>query len=202
MNKTPWDHAGAAESIDTYWRTSPLEIEWRSKLKACLKESKIDLTGHVLDAGCGTGLIYEMLIELGMKPEAYCGIDHSEAMLALARWRHKEAVFMQCPVDEGEIVPEDYRFDTTLCISVLQHMKSYENAIRTLVDVTRSTLYIATWLHNAPDVIRFDGTYYGNTYSVTRMLAFVSSCSKRVMCADCKMLFMQNGIIVVRMKDA
>jgi len=74
---TPWDAA-------TYDRTSQPQQAWAADVLARLEGIAEDAT--VLDVGCGTGLVTEMLLELVPRGRVLA-IDASAEMVALARRR-------------------------------------------------------------------------------------------------------------------
>jgi 2-polyprenyl-3-methyl-5-hydroxy-6-metoxy-1,4-benzoquinol methylase len=78
-------YTGFAEVYDLFMDNIPYE-EWGAYLKGLLREYGIS-DGLVLDLGCGTGSMTEILAEAGYD---MIGIDYSEEMLEIAREK-KEA---------------------------------------------------------------------------------------------------------------
>lgn len=68
-----------AEVYDTFMDNVPYE-EWADDIQDILKEYQIE-EGLVLDLGCGTGSMTELLAEKGYD---MIGVDNSEEMLELA----------------------------------------------------------------------------------------------------------------------
>ncbi len=72
-------YTGFARVYDTFMDNVPYE-EWSTYLVELLRENKID-DGLVLDLGCGTGSMTEMLAEAGYD---MIGVDNAEEMLEIA----------------------------------------------------------------------------------------------------------------------
>jgi len=89
-------------------RVSQLENAW-------LQDWLDPLDGSILDLGCGTGLLLDIM---DIDPCRYRGVDPSEEMLGVARGKHPEHSFS---VD----VPPWVQYDNLVCLwSVLPHSKS------------------------------------------------------------------------------
>ena len=72
-------YTGFAQVYDTFMDNVPYE-EWTDYYKEILREHGI-MDGIVLDLGCGTGSMTELLAEQGYD---MIGVDNSEEMLDLA----------------------------------------------------------------------------------------------------------------------
>ena len=75
-----------ASVYDTFMDNIPYE-EWGEYLKGLLKEYKIE-DGLVLDLGCGTGTMTEILASEGYD---MIGIDNSEDMLEIAQEKKEKS---------------------------------------------------------------------------------------------------------------
>ena len=75
-----------AEVYDTFMDNVPYE-EWADDIQDILKEYQIE-EGLVLDLGCGTGSMTELLAEKGYD---MIGVDNSEEMLELALKKRMES---------------------------------------------------------------------------------------------------------------
>jgi len=163
----PWDEGNVAKAIDTYWLTSPMEIEWRRLLIEDMKQTVFTEPRPypILEVGCGSGLIYEAMELAGLTtPELYVGGDVSKSMLELARSRY-DATFQE--LDGLKLPFEDRSQENVICVSVLQHLPDYQQALLELLRVTRKRLYIALWMRDsAGDDIQFGGKFFNNTYSL------------------------------------
>lgn len=161
-----WNDQGVSETMDTYWRSSALEAEWRRILMADMLEV-LPAPSPVLEIGCGSGVMYEAMVEAGVTtPELYRGGDISESMLQIARFNHPEGV-MWDHMDVFELPFENKSQEVVLSISLLQHLPDYKRALAELLRITKKHLYVTTWFHEGPeDTIVFDGKYYENGYSL------------------------------------
>lgn len=86
--------------------------------------------GHVLEVGCGTGLVMERVARFASRVQ---GIDLSPGMLQRARERGLE-------VHEGSATAlpfEDGTFDVVYSFKVLAHVEPVEPALREMARVTR-----------------------------------------------------------------
>jgi len=57
-----WDRGQISESIDCYWCNSEAEIKWRELLVSDI-ETEFGKNTSVLEVGCGSGLIYQEILE-------------------------------------------------------------------------------------------------------------------------------------------
>jgi ubiquinone/menaquinone biosynthesis C-methylase UbiE len=88
--------------------------------------------GPVLEAGCGTGLILQRLVQLNNGGPTI-GIDLSAGMLRVARSRG-----LQIAQASVEALPfPDESFDTVVSFKVLAHVREIEQALAELARVTR-----------------------------------------------------------------
>lgn len=78
---------------------------------------------RVLDVGCGDGLLFERLEELGVEVE---GVEPDAAVLNDARWRDRIRV---APVEAGIDPPVAY--DLVLMLDVLEHIADESRALAT-----------------------------------------------------------------------
>lgn len=97
--------------------------------------------GHVLEAGCGTGLILQHLHD---GPEPAIGLDLSAGMLAHARARG--LIVVQGSVDAVPF-PSNH-FDGVVSFKVLAHVQAIERAIAELARVTRAGGHLVLEFYN------------------------------------------------------
>lgn len=70
------------------------------------------LSGSVLDIGCGTGLLTEIL---DINPEKYMGVDPSREMLKRFIAKHPSYKYLVCAPYDGHIV-DCHRFDNVISL--------------------------------------------------------------------------------------
>lgn len=87
---------------------------------------------HVLDAGCGTGILVPFIVEkIGEKGLLY-ELDFAERMLEINRNLH-EAENVRFVLSDAENVPlEDASCDTVICFSCFPHFHDKDKAVRAL----------------------------------------------------------------------
>jgi ubiquinone/menaquinone biosynthesis C-methylase UbiE len=100
-------------------RIIELETIWEKDIPRMLHFiTQLNLAGDsVLDVACGTGAYYPFLKS---HYKNYTGLDTSEAMLAQARRKYPEGIFVQG--DAKQLKYADKSFDLTFCMSLLIHM--------------------------------------------------------------------------------
>lgn len=182
-----WDRGRAARLIDEYWTGDPQEAAWRDTLCRSFADL-LGAGGSVLEAGCGSGLVYEALLRHGIvREDSYTGGDVSAGMLEIARRRFPRARFL--PMDLLALPCADRSYDAVVCIDVLQHLPTYDAALRELARVARKTLVIASWFTPAPEdqpvfsapCAQFDGQrFHENRYSLPRFLTRVFSLGREL----------------------
>ena len=89
---------------------------------------------HILDLGCGTGVVIRLVAELAPAPVGLTGADHSPEMLNVAR---SLAVRSGLEADwveaDAAVLPfENYRFDLAFCQQALQFFPDRPAALREL----------------------------------------------------------------------
>lgn len=178
-----WDKGETARLIDRYWASNRDEIAFRKMVAADI-EVRLGRKIPLLEIGCGSGLIYAGLRRMGIvTPQTYTGGDVSAKMLEIARKRFPEARFVK--LDVLSLPYPDNSQPNVICVQVLQHLPSYEEAMKELLRITASKLYIVSWFTpNADDEFTFSdiqwgGPFYNNCYSLPRFLSFVYRCATR-----------------------
>ncbi len=96
--------------------------EWWTRLMI----SQVDVSGRILDNGCGTGALFEHL------PNAdIIGLDLSSEMIRLARTRSKRVL-----ISDSQRIPfADESFDTIFARSLLHHLNDYHTGIQEMARV-------------------------------------------------------------------
>jgi SAM-dependent methyltransferase len=96
---------------------------------------------HVLEVGCGTGVLLPRLASEAGPTGRVVALDHSEAFLGQARERIEAAglgATVTAVLGDAQALPfPDAQFDATHCERVLMHVEDPDLAIREMVRVTR-----------------------------------------------------------------
>lgn len=121
-------YTGFAEVYDLFMDNVPYE-EWSRYLIGLLQEYQVT-DGIVLELGCGTGKMTQLLAQAGYD---MIGVDNSEEMLQIARERGTQ---------QEEKLKEDGK--TTDILYLLQDMREFElyGTVRAVVSVCDSMNYI------------------------------------------------------------
>ena len=102
---------------------------------------------HVLDLGCGDGVMLDYL-----QTDKHCigyGVEIDEAMIPA--WIERGVSVIQQDMEAGLAIFADNAFDTVLCLSALQMMKNVEGILRDIARVGREAIVsfpnFAYWPH-------------------------------------------------------
>ena len=144
-------------NLDEYKKMAEMEnshwwfVAKRNFLKFFIKNNFAEIKGlKVLDIGCGTGAILQMLSDLGADA---IGVDMSDEALKFCREKNLNVV-----LGKGESIPfEAGEFDLALASDVLEHVDDDAGAVREIERVLKpGGVLIATvpahqWLFSAHD---------------------------------------------------
>lgn len=112
QEKEYWDSCALDPNVDEKYIC---EAEY---FDDCLSYIKDNVSGKVLEIGCGVG---RLLIPLSESYDA-AGIDISENMLRIAKERSTKPTFK---LSDGRSIPfEDGSFDSVYCVAVFQHLNN------------------------------------------------------------------------------
>lgn len=119
---------------DEHWGTvSPSHAAFVARLTKLIRPK-----GSVLDAACGTGKYWPMLLAAGVR---VTGVDQSEGMLAQARRKHPEVPARLLALQDLATA-EDLRtrFDGLLCVDALENVapEDWPGAVSGLAAVLKS----------------------------------------------------------------
>lgn len=135
----------------------------------------LDGMSSVLDVGCGTGVMYELVRE--RRPDLdYLGLDVTAQFVRAARERFPDAA---ARFQEGSLYGLDRlgrTFDAVLCRHVLEHLPDWAPAVQHLWGRARRKLIIVFYL--APRPLRwgrrrdekYERGFYTHTYDLGRFV--------------------------------
>jgi ubiquinone/menaquinone biosynthesis C-methylase UbiE len=114
--------------------------EQKAKIKAALKRIKLGWHGLILDCGCGTGLLFEHVVE---KAEMVVGMDLSRKILAEAKRRAKTFGNVSLVLADADCTPfKDEVFSHVFAITLLQNMPNPEKTLTEICRVAEKDAYI------------------------------------------------------------
>lgn len=111
--------------------------EW---LRWMVKRINIPKHASILDIGCGTGILYEILKEEKLECK-YVGIDLSESMIEVGKKRYP-GIDLQV-MDSENLDFKDKSFDIVFMRSVLHHLPHPVKAIQEMSRVSRGVVLIS-----------------------------------------------------------
>jgi ubiquinone/menaquinone biosynthesis C-methylase UbiE len=130
--------------------------EQNAKIKAALKDLKIERQGLVLDAGCGTGLLFT---DVADKTEGMVGLDISRKILFQAKERARNFQNVHFILADADNIPlKKETFSHVFGITLLQNMPY---PVRTLNEIKRvakdDATFVVTGLKKAFTLRKFKG---------------------------------------------
>lgn len=129
----------------TYWETFKGSYQMGAQkhrifLLDLLKNKGIT---SILDVGCGTGPIYEMIAQNDAWTFDYKGTDYSFAMIESAKEMFSEGSFdIQ---DARQLREADDSWDCVLLMHALDHLDDYKSAIKEAKRVAKKYVCIVLW---------------------------------------------------------
>lgn len=129
-------------------------VRLRNKLR---KIAGTRLSGSIIDAGCGNGLL---LREIGYF-NLYVGVDSSIEMLKVARQRSKNkenAFFIQAEVNNLPF--KENAVDNIVCIDTLHHLKNDEKELSAIKELSRVGKRLLFEIKSFDKLTFFRGLYY------------------------------------------
>jgi SAM-dependent methyltransferase len=116
--------------------------------------SRLPPDGRVLDAACGTGKYFPMLLASGRR---LLGVDHAGGLLAIAA-----AKFPQVPTDKHDLqeLPYEGEFDGVLCVDAMEFVPPEEWP--PVLERFRRALRPGGWLYLTVELARGDRVQAAN----------------------------------------
>ena len=158
--------------VDDFLRTGHEGRDHPSRLTTL---ALLDGMSSLLDVGCGTGVMYELVRE--RRPDLdYLGLDVTSQLVRAARERFPDAAHR---FEEGSVYALNRlgrTFDAVLCRHVLEHLPDYAPAVQHLWSRTRRKLIVVFYLPPRPLRFRrrrdekFEAGFYTHTYDLGRFV--------------------------------
>jgi len=130
--------------MKTFWEEfkTPYQMgEQKHRMFALESMGKNGITS-ILDVGCGTGPIYEIIKNHKM-PFKYKGTDYSESMIKVCKDLFPEGDFEV--QDMRDLKEKDNSWECVLLLHSLDHTDDYKSSIKEATRVSSKYVYIALW---------------------------------------------------------
>ena len=146
MAESWWDTSGKFKPLH---QINPLRIEYilkHAKNRFQVENEALPLQGlHILDIGCGGGLLSEPMCRLGAKVTA---IDASSKNISIASIHSSNMgldIDYRC-ISAEELLLEDVKFDLILNMEVIEHVANVAEFVRCCAELLKpkSMMFIAT----------------------------------------------------------
>ncbi|MBW1695800.1 MAG: bifunctional 2-polyprenyl-6-hydroxyphenol methylase/3-demethylubiquinol 3-O-methyltransferase UbiG [Deltaproteobacteria bacterium] len=140
-----WNRQGEFKALHDI---NPLRLDY-------IRSRSVLLISHVLDVGCGGGILSEALASLGAK---VTGIDMAETALSAARYHMRRAGFHICYRKisvESLSETEPCRFDVICCLELLEHVPNPSSVVTACSKLAKpgGNLFFATINRNIKSYI-------------------------------------------------
>lgn len=138
-----------SENWDAYaegWDHNEVVVAYSEKAYASLVSSVYLDGAHVLDFGCGTGLLTE---EIAQTAESVVAVDSSEKMIAVLNRKELKNVHTIANMVTESLVEENElfhaKFDLVVASSALAFVPNYEETLRLLKQLLKPAGYLIQW---------------------------------------------------------
>lgn len=113
--------------------TPSSRVARRFRLASTLDATGIGQTFDALEVGCGAGYSVDYL---GDRLSSYVGVDHSEALISVAKKRHESTPYMFIA---GRAQDLDFtnKFDIAFVIGVLHHLQDVETVLEAMFNALK-----------------------------------------------------------------
>jgi len=105
-----------------------------------LKEKGVN---SILDVGCGTAPVYDLIKKNEAYSFEYKGVDFSEGMISSCKYNFPEGNFQV--EDMRHLDEEDNSWDCVLLMHALDHVDDYKVSIKEATRVAKKYVVIALW---------------------------------------------------------
>jgi ubiquinone/menaquinone biosynthesis C-methylase UbiE len=120
---------------------------------------------EILDVGCGTGPIYELIKDTAVQTDdgttyfkkwdfKYKGTDYSEDMIACCKHEFPEGDFEI--EDARKLKEKDDSWDCVLLLHALDHVKQYDEVIKEAARVAKRYVCIVLWRQFSPEGVQIN----------------------------------------------
>ena len=152
-----WKEPDVAQLIHEYWTQSQYELNHRKTLARLIKS--LYLPGEsFLEAGCGSGLVYQQLVPNIMDNQHYNGIDITQNMLDIARRDYPNGIFLKD--DLYNLSFGDNSFEIVAAFEVLGHLRDIAMPIKEMLRVASRQVVFTVWASDSTCVSK---EQFGNT---------------------------------------
>jgi len=130
----------------------------------------------ILDAGCGNGLVYKAIIEMGVNPVRYKGIDLSHSFIDYNKKIYPEAEWEIGDINKLNETDESY--DIVLLFHCVEANDNYEKPIMEALRVAKEKVILVFWkgLHKdwETDLVeKLDPDGWTSMYSASKFFKFL-----------------------------
>lgn len=172
------------------WDSMPSPPGAAEKIRRFITRAVDAQARRVLDAGCGTGILLQPLMEERPAVEMVCELDFAEAMLRQARLRVRDRRICVVAADTARLPFQPASFDAVLCFGLLPHLPDPVAACREFVHCLRPGGALAVChLRDSSDLNAFhaqlNGPVAGDRLPPAPELAeLVASCGAKPLVAE------------------
>ena len=200
-----WDRID--NTIDPGWFVKFLDSSRLKQLELIKKNpaeyfSYLDIKPdlHILDLGCGTGILLHPLAELVGKKGRIVGVDISDFMIHEAR---KRAEITDMPLEfyKGNVYSLDFSenvFDRATCSTLFQHLKRPDEALNEIKRVVNHGGLISIFDHDWESLV-INSTYDNISKLISRY--FCSHLKNGKAGKQLKEIFVSSGMNIIRSYD-
>lgn len=137
-----WNDEGVTQLIHEFWIQSQYELHHRQVLAQLVKSLYLPRE-RFLEAGCGSGLVYQQLVPNVMDNQNYTGIDITQNMLDIARRDYPKGSFLKD--DLYHLSFADNSFEIVAAFEVLGHIRDIETPIKEMFRVASRLVVFTAW---------------------------------------------------------